>query len=127
MAVKTVKEYGHQAFRLLQIVFVVAPIVAGLDKFFYILANWSVYISPFALSTIHFHDRGFMMIVGIVEIIVGIMNIFKPRVFAYITAIWLALIIINLLMIGRYYDIALRDFGLFLSAIAFGRLSQKYA
>lgn len=121
------KDQGYQAFRLLQIVFVVAPILAGLDKFFYLLTNWSNYISPLALRVINYHDRGFMMIAGIIEIIAGIGIILRPKIFAYIVAIWLLLIIINLLMTGHYFDIALRDLGLLLSAIALGRLSQKYA
>lgn len=121
------KDFAQQAFRILQFVFVVAPILAGLDKFFYMLANWSGYISPYALNIIGGHDRAFMAIVGIVEIIAGIGVIFKPKIFSYIIALWLLLIIINLLMLGMYYDIALRDLGLLLSAVALGKLSQKYA
>ena len=68
-----------------------------------------------------------MMIVGLIEIIAGIGVIFKPRIFSKIIAIWFALIIINLLLRGVFYDIALRDFGLLLSALAFNKLSYKYA
>lgn len=117
----------YQAFRLLQIAFVIAPIVAGLDKFFYLLANWSNYISPLAMSMIGGHDRFFMSIVGIIEIVAGIGMIFKPRIFSYIVACWLLCIIFNLLLTGQYYDITLRDIGLFLAAVALGRLSKKYA
>jgi hypothetical protein len=118
---------GYQAFRILQFVFVVAPILAGIDKFCYLLANWSLYISPFVMKIISSHDRGFMALVGIVEIIAGILVAFKPKIFSYIVALWLLLIIINLLMTGRYFDIALRDFGLMLSAFSLGKLSKKYA
>lgn len=118
---------GYQGYRLLQVVFVIAPIIAGLDKFFYLLVNWAKYLSP----TIAMHMTGgveaFFIIVGIVEIIVGIGVIIFPKVFSYIVAVWLFLIVINLLMSGHYYDIALRDFGLMLSALALARLSQKYA
>lgn len=118
---------GYQAFRILQIALIIPPILAGLDKFLYSLTNWCSYISPFALQILHGHVRGFMMIVGAFEIVVGIGILFKPKIFAYLLALWLLCIIINLLMTGHYFDIALRDFGLFLSAVALGRLSQKYA
>lgn len=118
---------AYQAYRLLQIAFVVAPILAGLDKFFNFLVNWSGYLSPLALQMLNGHAQGFMMFVGIVEIIVGIGMIFKPTIFSYIVAIWLALIVINLLLNGKFYDIALRDVGLFLGALALARLSKQYA
>ena len=117
---------AYQAFRILQFVFVVAPIIAGLDKFCYLLTNWSQYISPWWMGMIHNHGRGFMIIVGIIEIIAGILVACKPKIFAYIVSLWLLLIIINLLMLGQFYDIALRDFGLMLSAFALGKLSKKF-
>ena len=120
-------DQGYQAFRILQIVFIIAPILAGLDKFFYLLTQWSNYISPLVLKIINNHDRGFMMVAGVIEIIAGIGIIFKPRIFSYIVSLWLLGIIINLLLTEHYFDIALRDIGLFLSAIALSRLSEKYA
>ena len=121
------EDRGYQAFRILQIVFIIAPILAGLDKFFYLLTDWSNYISPLVLKIINNHDRGFMMIAGVIEMIAGIGIIFKPKIFAYIISLWLLGIIVNLLLTGHYFDIALRDVGLLLSAIALGRLSEKYA
>lgn len=118
---------GYQAFRILQVAFVVAPIIAGLDKFFYLLANWSNYISPIALKVLNYHDREFMMVAGVIEVIAGIGVLFKPKIFAYIVAVWLLGIVINLLLIGQFFDIALRDVGLMLGALALGRLSQKYS
>lgn len=117
---------GYQAYRLLQIVFIVAPIVAGLDKFFYFLTNWSQYLSPLARKMLQGNDYTIMVIVGIIEVVAGLGMIFKPKIFAYIVAAWLLLIIINLLDAGRFYDIALRDLGLLLAALALGRLSHKY-
>ncbi len=116
----------YQAYRLLQIAFVVAPILAGCDKFAYLLTDWSNYLSPMMMRMIDYHDRGFFMFVGVVEIIAGIGVIFKPKIFAYVIALWLLLIIVNLLMTGKYFDIALRDLGLLLAALALGRLSHKY-
>lgn len=120
-------EFAYQAYRLLQIAFIVAPIIAGLDKFFYLLADWSAYISPLGMQMINGHDRGFMMFVGVIEIVAGIGMIFKPKIFSYIVALWLALIIINLLLTGKFFDIALRDVGLLLGVIALSRLSQQYS
>ena len=121
------EDRGYQAFRILQIVFIIAPILAGLDKFFYLLTDWSNYISPLVLKIINNHDRGFMMIAGVIEMIAGIGIIFKPKIFAYIISLWLLGIIVNLFLTGHYFDIVLRDVGLLLSAIALGRLSEKYA
>jgi uncharacterized membrane protein YphA (DoxX/SURF4 family) len=118
---------GYDAFRILQLTFTIAPVLAGLDKFFYLLTDWSQYISPFVLRIIHDHDQHFMMFVGIIEIIAGIGIIFKPKIFAYVISLWLLGIIINLLLTGYYFDIALRDLGLLLAAVSLGRLSEKYA
>ena len=123
---KVSSDRTEQAFRLLQIAFVVAPILAGLDKFFYLLADWSNYLSPFALRMLDGHDRPFFAIVGVVEIIAGLGVLFRPRIFAYVVSVWLLLIVINLLMTGHYFDIALRDIGLMLSAFALGKLAQQY-
>jgi len=117
---------GHQAFRILQVAFVVAPILAGFDKFFYLMTNWSIYLSPMALKVIDGHDRAFFAIVGVVEIIAGLGVLFKPRLFAYVVSAWLLLIVLNLLMTGHHFDIALRDIGLMLGALALGKLAQKY-
>jgi hypothetical protein len=117
---------GYQAFRILQVAFVIAPIVAGFDKFFYSLTNWSQYLSPRAMQMVDGHDRAFFAILGVVEIIAGIGVLFKPKIFAYIVSVWLLCIVINLLMVGHYFDIALRDIGLMLAAFALGKLAQKY-
>ncbi len=114
---------AHQAYLLLRIVFVVAPIVAGLDKFFHLLVDWNQYLMP----QFGAFGSALMYIVGVVEIIAGLGVIFKPKMFFNIVALWLLLIIINLVMLGKYYDIALRDFGLFLSALAGGRLAKVYS
>lgn len=120
------KDPRYVAFRILQFTFVVAPLIAGVDKFFYLLTNWSAYIAPFFLQIINYHDRGFMMLVGVIEIIAGLGVIFRPKLFAYVVALWLFAIIINLLLTGQYFDIALRDLGLCLSAISLGILSPKH-
>jgi uncharacterized membrane protein YphA (DoxX/SURF4 family) len=116
--------HAEQAFQILRIGFTVAPILAGLDKFFDVLVDWDKYLSPTANNVLGGHGHAFMLLVGIIEIIAGIGVFLKPRLFAYIVAAWLLLIIINLLSIPGYYDIALRDLGLMLGALALGRLSS---
>lgn len=118
------KSCSHQAFEILRFAFTVAPIIAGLDKFFNFLTLWPQYLSaPF---NVFGNAHTTMMVVGVVEIIAGIGVWFKPKIFAYIVALWLLAIIVNLLIIGNYYDIALRDLGLALGALALGRLSHKH-
>ncbi|MGE3241841.1 MAG: hypothetical protein AB7G28_02630 [Pirellulales bacterium] len=116
----------YQAYQLLHIAFVVAPILAGLDKFFHLLVNWDQYLAPFAERMLGGHGHEFMLAAGVIEIIAGIGVWLKPKVFAYVVAAWLLGIIFNLLMIPGYYDVALRDLGLFLAALALGRLSAVY-
>jgi hypothetical protein len=120
-------DYGHQAFRILQVAFVIAPIVAGVDKFFDFLTRWSMYLSPMIPSTLGMSAKSIMMIVGVIEIIAGLGVIFKPKLFSYIVFLWLLLIVLNLISKGMFYDIVLRDVGLMLSALAFARLSHRYA
>jgi len=117
---------ARQAYQLLHFGFVVAPILAGADKFLHLLVNWDQYVPGVVqrLSPISVHQL--MFGVGIIEIIAGIGVAWKPRIFAYVVAAWLLVIIANLLMIPGYFDVALRDFGLFLAALALGRLSQQF-
>lgn len=118
---------GHQAYRILQFGFTVAPILAGLDKFFHLLVNWDQYLPGVVANVSPIPPHTLMLIVGVIEIVAGIGVALKPRIFAYIVAAWLALIIINLLLIPGYFDVALRDFGLLLGALALGQLSQQFA
>lgn len=118
------KKRSYQAYLLLLLAFTVAPIVAGFDKFFNFLTPWEQYLSPSfnVLGGAHMT----MMVVGIIEIFAGIGVFFKPKIFAYVVALWLFAIIVNLLTLHQFYDIALRDLGLLLGALALGRLSSKY-
>jgi hypothetical protein len=118
---------GYQAFRILQVGFVAAPILAGLDKFFHLLVNWDQYVPSLVaqLSPIGVHEL--MLVVGVIEIVAGVGVAWRPRIFAYVVAAWLLIIIANLLLIPGYFDVALRDFGLFLGALALARLSQQFS
>ena len=118
---------AYQAFRILQVAFVAAPILACLDKFFHLLVNWDQYLPAVVAQLSPIGGHNLMLVVGVIEIIAGIGVALKPRIFAYVVAAWLMVIIINLLLIPGYFDIALRDFGLFLGALALARLSQQFA
>ena len=118
---------AYQAFRILQIGFIAAPILAGLDKFFHLLVNWDQYLPSVVTRVSPIGAHNLMLVVGVIEIVAGIGVALKPRIFAYVVAAWLALIIANLLLIPGYFDVALRDFGLFLAALALARLSQQFS
>lgn len=118
------KKRSYQAYQILHVAFTIAPILAGLDKFFNFLTFWEQYLSaPFDVFG---NPQTTMLVVGVIEIIAGIGVWFKPKIFSYIVALWLLAIIINLLILHDFYDIALRDLGLLLGAVALGRLSSKY-
>src|ERR1051326_228688 len=113
------------AWRTLQIAFFVAPFVAGLDKFFHLLVNWDQYLSPIAQRILGGGSHTFMLAIGVVEMIVGLMVITRwTRLGAYIASLWLLLIAINLITTGHYFDIALRDIGLCLGAFALAKLTE---
>ena len=124
--VTRVSSPSYQAYQILHLAFTVAPIVAGLDKFFNLLVNWEQYLPPFVNNLTGGHGHELMLAVGIIEIVAGLGVWFKPKVFAYVVSAWLLLIVINLLMIPGYFDIALRDFGLSLGALALARLSHEF-
>jgi hypothetical protein len=115
-----------QAYQILHIAFTVAPIVAGADKFFHVLVNWDMYLAPTIASLSPAGGHQLMLAVGVVEMLAGIVVAIKPRIGAYVVAAWLFGIIVNLLMVPGFYDIALRDFGLFLGALALARLSAVF-
>ena len=117
---------AYEAYQILRVGFTVAPIVAGLDKFFNLLVNWEQYLPPFVNNLVGGYGHELMLVVGVIEIIAGLGVFFKPKVFAYVVSAWLLLIVVNLLMIPGYYDVALRDFGLALGALALARLSGKF-
>lgn len=114
---------AHQAFLILRIGFTVAPVLFGLDKFVGVLADWEQYLAPWIDRLVPGDAGQAMMIVGVVEIAAGILVAVRPAIGGYVVAAWLAGIIVNLVSMGTYYDIALRDFGLLLGALALARLA----
>ena len=109
---------------LLRTVFAVAPILFGLDKFTNLMTDWTIYLAPWIDGIVPGDAAMAMRIVGVVEIAAGLLVAIAPRVGAYVVAVWLAGIIVNLLTLPGFYDIALRDFGLLVGALALARLAQ---
>jgi len=122
----TENQYNSQAFQILRLGFTVAPILAGLDKFFHLLINWDQYLPPIVNNLTGGHGHQLMLVVGVIEVVAGIGVFFKPRIFAYVVAAWMLVIILNLLAIPGYFDVALRDLGLMLGALALGKLSHNF-
>jgi uncharacterized membrane protein YphA (DoxX/SURF4 family) len=117
---------GYQAFVILRVGFTVAPILFGLDKFANLLVDWPAYLAPWISDIVPGSAQAAMYAVGVIEIVAGLAVALAPRFGGWLVAGWLAGIIVNLLTIPDYYDIALRDFGLLLGAVALARLAQRY-
>jgi hypothetical protein len=116
----------YQAFALLRIGLTVAPLAFGLDKFLNVMIDWPTYLAPWINDIAPGSAQDFMYVVGAIELLAGIIVALKPRYGAYVVAGWLAGIVINLLTLSGYYDIALRDFGLMLAALTLARLASVY-
>ncbi|MDI9829845.1 hypothetical protein [Streptomyces sp. KAU_LT] len=117
---------GYQAFWILRVGFTVAPVLFGLDKFANLLVDWPGYLAPWIDDVVPGSAQAAMYAVGVVEIVAGLVVAVAPRFGAWLVAGWLAGIIVDLLTIPGHYDIALRDFGLLLGAVALARLAQRY-
>ncbi|MBC2905744.1 hypothetical protein [Streptomyces cupreus] len=117
---------AYQAFWILRTGFTVAPILFGLDKFANLLVDWPTYLAPWINDVVPGSAQDAMYAVGVIEIIAGITVAVAPRFGGWLVAGWLAGIIVNLLTIPDHYDIALRDFGLLLGAVALARLAERY-
>jgi hypothetical protein len=115
-----------QAFALLRVGFTVAPIVFGLDKFVDWLVDWRIYLAPELNDLIPGNAHQAMLAVGIIEIVAGLVVAVRPKVGGYLVAGWLAAIIVNLLLQADFYDVALRDFGLLIGALALARLATAF-
>lgn len=117
---------AYQAFLLLRTAFTLAPIVFGLDKFFDVLTDWKQYLAPALDDLVPGTAHQAMLMVGVVEVAAGVLVALRPRLGGYVVAAWLAGIVVNLLLVGGYADIALRDAGLFVAAVALARLATLY-
>lgn len=122
--VKAEPAYG--AFLLLWAGFIAIPLIMGLDKFFNVLVNWENYLAPWLVELSPFSAHTMMLMIGVVEIAAAVMVALKPRYAASVVALWLAGIIVNLLSHSGFYDVALRDFGLLVAALALALLARSY-
>lgn len=113
------------AYQILHLGFTVAPILFGLDKFFNLMTDWTEFLPEFVTDVVS--GTAVMAIVGIVEIAAGIGVWLRPKIFAWVVAGWLGVIIVTLVIAGGFWDIALRDFGLFLGAVALAQLAREHA
>ena len=118
----------HQVLLLLRAGFTVAPILFGLDKFFNWMVDWPKYLAPWINHIVPGSAQDFMYFVGAVEIAAGLLVLLAPWLGGFVVAAWLGGIVVNLLTNNppEYYDIALRDFGLLLAALALGRLALGF-
>ena len=117
---------AYQAFWLLRIGLTVAPILFGLDKFAHVLVDWDKYLAPEFADLFNADAHTLMYFVGAIEIVAGLTVLLRPRFGGYLVAAWLTGIIINLLMMADFYDVALRDFGLVLAALTLARLAAAF-
>src|SRR5262245_23379688 len=121
-------EPARQAFLMLWVTFTVAPILFGIDKFAGVLTDdWEGYLAPWVNDLVPGTATQAMYAVGVIEIVAGLLVALLPRVGAYVVALWLAGIIVNLVTLGDYYDVALRDFGLLVGALALARLAAAFS
>jgi uncharacterized membrane protein YphA (DoxX/SURF4 family) len=118
---------SYQAYQILHLGFTAAPILAGIDKFFHLLSNWDQYLAPWMANLSPVGGHNLMLATGAIEVAAGILVALKPRLGAPVVAAWLCLIVVNLVSMGSYLDVALRDFGLALGACALWRLAQEFA
>ena len=112
------------SFNLLRLIYGVVPIVAGLDKFTNFLTDWEQYLHPGIANMLPFSPHTFMIIVGIIEIVAGIIVLMKPQVGAFIVSAWLVLIALQLLAGGHFLDVAVRDLVMAIGAFTLGRISS---
>lgn len=121
---KHIQQSLNHVFNLLKYTFVAVPIITGLDKFTNLLTNWELYLNPFIVDIIPFSATTFMMIVGVIEIIAGLILLVKSEIGGYIVSAWLVSIAITLLASGNYIDVAVRDLVMAISVFSMARISR---
>ena len=109
---------------LLKFTYGLIPIVAGADKFTNLLTDWSHYLSPALANMLPVSAHVFMMIVGVIEIIAGILVFANAKKWAYLVSAWLVLIALNLLISKNYFDVAVRDLAMAIGAYSLAKLSS---
>ena len=124
MEALTLSKPVHSVFNLLRITFGIVPIVDGLDKFTDILTHWKNYLNPSIAGMLPFSAHTFMMIVGVIEIIAGIIVLIRPAIGGLIAAAWLTVIALTLLASGNYLDVAVRDLVMAIGAFSLAKIAR---
>jgi len=123
---QALKTPARQAFEVLHWGFVAVPAIVGIDKFLHLMTNWDAYLAPQLAQLSPLSVPTMMRVTGVIEMAAGLIVALKPKIGAWIVAAWLAGIIFNLALLGDNWDIAFRDFGLMLGAIALARLAAAH-
>jgi hypothetical protein len=123
---QSLRDGRYQAFWLLRLGFGLLPILFGIDQFLNLMVYWPQYLADWIANIVPASPQHFMYFVGAVEIVAGAVTLIKPRYGAYLVAAWLGGIVINLVSYQAWYDIAVRDFGLMVGALALARLAAVY-
>jgi hypothetical protein len=123
---RSLRDPAYQAFVVLRSAFVIAPVLFGADKFTNLMVDWDQYLAPALARPLPVSPDEAMYAVGVVEILAGFLVAVHPRLGAAVVAAWLGGIVVNLLLIPGFYDVALRDVGLLLGAVALQRLSTRF-
>jgi len=117
----------NKVYSVMKFTYGLVPIVAGLDKFTNLLTNWEQYLNPAIITVLPFSPHSFMLIVGVIEIIAGLIVLLKPALGSYIVMAWLAVIGLSLLATGDYLDVAVRDFVMAIGAYSLAQIAQTIA
>lgn len=113
----------ERVYRLMKLTYGLVPIVAGLDKFTNLLTDWEKYLNPTIAQILPFSPHTFMLIVGIIEVIAGLIVLYRPALGAYIVSAWLALIALSLLATKGYLDVAVRDLVMAIGAYSLAQIA----
>jgi len=124
MEITNSNETVRSVWTILRFTFGLVPIVAGLDKFTDLLTNWDMYLHPGIASMLPFSTHAFMQIVGVIEIIAGVLVLIRPAIGAYVVMAWLIAIALTLIASGKYLDVAVRDLVMSIGALSLARLSK---
>ena len=124
MEITNSSQRARSVWMILKITFSVVPVVAGLDKFTDLLVNWDMYLHPGIASMLPFSAHKFMQIVGVIEIIAGVLVFAKPSIGGWVVMAWLICIAVTLIASGNYLDVAVRDIVMSIGAMSMARLSK---
>jgi uncharacterized membrane protein YphA (DoxX/SURF4 family) len=116
---------AQRVWSILHWTYGLVPIAAGADKFMHVLTDWDKYLSPSIANILPMSAHSFMNIVGIIEIVAGVLVLVKPRIGSIVVAFWLIGIAINLVLTGQYYDVAVRDIVMSIGAFCLFILSDS--